>query len=255
MSPNPTVTDSHTNDGSGIGSFMSNLIGLSSKTTYYVRAYATNSVGTVYGNQVSFITLCPNTLSVTHTAGNVAPVTKTISYGIVETNLNLSGENKCWITQNLGSDNQAVSAIDTTEAAAGWYWQFNRKQGYKHNGSTRTPNTTWIGYIDEASDWTAANDPCTILLGTGWRIPTRSEWPNFELNNYNDTYASVLKLHAAGYLYYADGTFSSRGFSGYYWSNMQFGNTVGWDLYFYSSDSYVSAANKAGGFSVRCLRD
>jgi len=45
-----------TTDGSGTGSFTSNLTGLTAGTTYYVRAYATNSVGTSYGNEVSFTT-------------------------------------------------------------------------------------------------------------------------------------------------------------------------------------------------------
>lgn len=53
---NPTTADSKTSDGTGSGTFVSNLTGLLPNTTYYVRAYATNSVGTAYGNQVSFST-------------------------------------------------------------------------------------------------------------------------------------------------------------------------------------------------------
>jgi CubicO group peptidase (beta-lactamase class C family) len=53
---NPTTADSKTSDGTGTGTFISNLTGLLPNTTYYVRAYATNSVGTAYGNQVSFST-------------------------------------------------------------------------------------------------------------------------------------------------------------------------------------------------------
>lgn len=57
-SGNPTLSDNYTTDGSGTGSFTSNLTGLAPSTTYYVRAYATNSYGTAYGNQVSFQTPC-----------------------------------------------------------------------------------------------------------------------------------------------------------------------------------------------------
>jgi hypothetical protein len=54
--PNPTTADSKTTDGTGTGSYISNLTGLTDNILYYVRAYATNSVGTSYGNQVSFTT-------------------------------------------------------------------------------------------------------------------------------------------------------------------------------------------------------
>ena len=56
-STNPTTADDTTSDGTGTGNFTSNLTGLTANTIYYVRAYATNSVGTSYGNQVSFTTL------------------------------------------------------------------------------------------------------------------------------------------------------------------------------------------------------
>jgi hypothetical protein len=52
----PTISDSKTTDGSGLGSFSSNLTGLSDGTTYYVTAYATNNIGTGYGNKISFTT-------------------------------------------------------------------------------------------------------------------------------------------------------------------------------------------------------
>jgi len=55
---NPTITGSHTTDGSGIGTFTSSLTGLTANTTYHVRAYATNSTGTSYGNDLTFATLC-----------------------------------------------------------------------------------------------------------------------------------------------------------------------------------------------------
>ena len=54
--PNPTIADDRTMDGDGIGSFESTISGLLPETDYYVRAYATNCVGTAYGNQVLFST-------------------------------------------------------------------------------------------------------------------------------------------------------------------------------------------------------
>ena len=58
-SQDPTVTDSHTTDGSGTGIFTSNITGLTELTTYYVRAYATNANGTSYGNELNFTTSTP----------------------------------------------------------------------------------------------------------------------------------------------------------------------------------------------------
>ena len=57
ISSNPTIENDKTIDGEGVGSFQSNLSDLSQNTTYYVRAYATNSEGTSYGQEVSFTTL------------------------------------------------------------------------------------------------------------------------------------------------------------------------------------------------------
>ena len=52
----PTINNFRTVDGSGKGSFNSNINGLSPGTTYFARAYASNSAGTAYGTQLSFTT-------------------------------------------------------------------------------------------------------------------------------------------------------------------------------------------------------
>ncbi|HXA02744.1 MAG TPA: collagen-like protein [Cytophagaceae bacterium] len=53
-SSGPTITDNKTTDGTGTGAFTSSMTGLTIGTTYYIRAYATNSIGTVYGNEVIY---------------------------------------------------------------------------------------------------------------------------------------------------------------------------------------------------------
>jgi len=56
----PTISDNKTTDGTGAGEFSSSLSDLSPETTYYVRAYATNSNGTGYGSAISFLNLGTN---------------------------------------------------------------------------------------------------------------------------------------------------------------------------------------------------
>jgi hypothetical protein len=198
-----------------------------------------------------------STLTINHVAGAVAPVTKTTTYGTVT---NIPGElTKCWITSNLGSDHQATAVSDATEASAGWHWQFNRKQGYKHDGTTRTPNTTWISNISETSDWITANDPCNLELGSTWHLPTYTEWYNVDntggWTTWTAPWGSGLKLHAAGYLDYTIGSLGSRGSLGFYWSNTQFDATLGRLLYFYNGYSSIDNNAKAYSFSARCVRD
>jgi hypothetical protein len=200
---------------------------------------------------------CGNQLIINHVAGNVSPVTKTVTYGTIS---NVPGEPaKCWITSNLGSDHQANAVNDATEASAGWYWQFNRMQGYKHDGTNRTPNTTWISPINETLDWQAANDPCALELGNGWRLPTVSEFNNVDLsgnwNDWNGPWSSALKMHAAGYLYFNEGPLLSRGEFGLYWSSTQGGSTHGWYLHFGNGNCYTYNNYKALGNSIRCVID
>lgn len=56
INPNPTITNSIITSGTGIGSYSASLSGLNTNTTYYARAFATNSNGTAYGNQITFTT-------------------------------------------------------------------------------------------------------------------------------------------------------------------------------------------------------
>ncbi|MHA8089964.1 FISUMP domain-containing protein [Aquirufa antheringensis] len=73
-SANPTTSDNKTTNGAANGSFTSNITGLTPGTLYYVRSYATNSVGTSYGAQTSFTTL--NTASISATT-SVTSITST----------------------------------------------------------------------------------------------------------------------------------------------------------------------------------
>jgi hypothetical protein len=80
--PNPTVDDSHTTDGAGPGPFTSSMTGLSVFSIYYVRAYATNSIGTAYGNQVSFQTLS-FAIGLAYQGGIIIYLDETLQHGII----------------------------------------------------------------------------------------------------------------------------------------------------------------------------
>ena len=242
------------------GSGTITVTGLTNGTAYTFTVKATNSVGTgaasAASNAVTPTFVCGMVLTIYHVAsGRVAPVNKTVSYGTVT---GIPGEpTKCWITSNLGATRQALSVDDATEESSGWYWQFNRKQGYKmdNDGTTRTPNTTMVTSIDENSDWTVTKDPCTLELGSGWRIPTRTEWES--VANYwasSIPWNSNLKMHFAGCVGY-DGLLYDRGVYGDYWSRSQAYFTWGVDLWFKGTQTQVSSFNKANGLTLRCLSE
>ena len=200
---------------------------------------------------------CESNITVDHAAGDVAPVSKTTTYNIVTL---IPGEpTKCWIISNLGSDHMAVAMDDDSEASAGWYWQFNTRQGYMHDGIYRIPNTVWVSSLNEDTDWLPANDPCVIELGNGWRVPTQSEWFNIDAagnwSDWNGHWNSLLKLHAGGFLNYPDAELRNRGVSGSHWSSNQANNTHGYHFDFRNINSGVYSNTKAFGLSIRCIKD
>ena len=190
-------------------------------------------------------------VTVIHSPDNGSPFVQTITYNVVT---GVPGEeSKCWITSNLGADHPASSVNDQT--ARGWYWQFNRTQGYSYT-TGRVPSSTWDFNIKESSNWSPTNDPCRIL-GTGWHVPTLREWTNVDANWYSADYAfnSPLKLSVSGYLYYRTGNLMYSNKYGMYWSSEQ----AIWPNYAYNyvtwaATSNTSIYNKSMGQSIRCVK-
>jgi hypothetical protein len=81
-SSSPTTAGAITNDGIGTGVFTSTLTGLTPSTTYYVRAYATNSVGTAYGNEISFTT-SPLAIGMSYAGGIIFDLDSSGQHGLV----------------------------------------------------------------------------------------------------------------------------------------------------------------------------
>ncbi len=258
-SQNPTVSDSHTTDGSGTGSFTSNITGLTANTTYYVRAYATNRAGTSYGEQRTFTT---------HDA--------IAGHEYVDLGL---PSGLLWATCNVGAD---------SPEGYGWYlmWGSVAEGGDSNcswsncpgNGGSSDYNATAF------NTWEAANltggvlnpdvDAATANWGGGWRMPTRAEWQELYDNttgtwtgNYHSTgvagriftsktdSSKSIFLPAAGC---RDGTsLLKAGSNGYYWSSSLYSSSPpnAYRMGFYSgSVSPLNVSSRHYGFSVRPVR-
>jgi Tol biopolymer transport system component len=106
--PSPTITNDTTINGAGIGSFTSSITGLTPNTTYYVRAYATNSNGTAYGAQQQFTTPHP----IAYVSGNG------VNKEIYVVNINAAGEpvgNPVRLTNNSVEDDYPSWSPDGTK--------------------------------------------------------------------------------------------------------------------------------------------
>lgn len=200
---------------------------------------------------VLLTTLCQAQMKVYHsTLNGVAPVDKTVVYNTVILN---DIPELTWITQNLGADRQPVAKDDPSMEAAGWYFQFNRPQGYTDK------NDKWITQIYEYSEWVPKNDPCSIELGEGWRVPTVTEWDHADKvnrwSNRTEVFKSLLRLHASGTLDYYYGKRDGVGNKALYWSSSQSGYITDAQA-FYAHPSQAKAGaiyHKSQGMNVRCV--
>jgi len=112
VSPSPTLSNAFTDEGPGAGEFTSNLTGLTPNTLYYVRAYATNAVGTAYGEEVSFTSLKELFVPTVSTTV-VTDITETtaVSGGNVtfDGNTEVTARGICWNTSPLPTtDNNII---------------------------------------------------------------------------------------------------------------------------------------------------
>ena len=107
-STGPTTANSKTSDGTGTGLFTSSITGLTLGTTYYLRAYATNSVGTAYGTEVSFKTAYA--IGEAFQGGIIAYIDGTGIHGLIATSANQSAGSQwgCSGTTIIGADGTAI---------------------------------------------------------------------------------------------------------------------------------------------------
>ena len=169
-SQNPTVNDSHTTDGSGTGNFTSSIIGLTPTVKYYVRAYATNSVGTGYGDELYFTTPgaydgqpCPGAATVTDYDNNTY---NTVMIGT-----------QCWMKENLRTTHYSNGTSIPLGTSA------STTTPYRYNPNDNASNVPTYGYL---YNWPAvlhgasssSSNPSGVqgICPTGWHVPSDAEW-------------------------------------------------------------------------------
>jgi uncharacterized protein (TIGR02145 family) len=279
-SQNPTISlSTKTSEGTGTGSFTSNLTGLTANTTYYVRAYATNCSGTAYGSEVSFTTTtasqgvaCPGVPTITDIDGN--------TYNTVQI-----GE-QCWTKENLrvtkysDGTNIPLDSSGGTIGNSGQTW--GRTTGartiYEHSQS----NLTMYGYL---YNWYAAKGIATTgstsyknLCPTGWHVNTNGEWTTLITHLGGENVAGG-KMKLTGTTLWTspnEGASNVSGFSGLpggsrgdsggfgllssfggWWSSSEYDISHSWILRLDYSVGDVGRfyTTKGHGWSVRCLKD
>lgn len=282
-SQNPTVSDNHTTDGSGTGSFTGNITGLAASTTYYVRAYATNSAGTAYGNQVSFTVplvdgkSCPEAPTVTDHEGNVYA---TVKIG-----------DQCWMRENLrtttspktgtylvkpqkGSTLNVYSSFGSK--VAHWYmFDSTAYAGYGlyYNWCAAMDTANPANYVEvptpsnTSGNNTAFNFPVSGnhrgICPVGWHLPSFQEFntlkssPNNTVNALAGSEWSSAYSNSSGFTALPAGYFGSYNFQNN--DNAHFWSCTNGDraqcLYLTTSQVRTALFDKNYGMSVRCLRD
>jgi uncharacterized protein (TIGR02145 family) len=273
---NPSLLSNYTVDGSGTGSFVSSMNNLTPATLYYTRAYATNIVGTAYGNEVTFTTMapfgqsCPGSPTATDVDGNVY---NTVQIGT-----------QCWTQSNLKvSKYRDGSSIPNITDNTLWAQASNGAWSHYDNDYN---NDDFYGKL---YNWHAVNDS-RGLCPTGWHVPTDAEWNTLvrylDPNAYTATVGwqstnagGALKstsswwnspntgaTNSSGFTALpgghrsidGGGGFSGVGEQGFFWSSSVSGSFA-WSRYlsFNNADVYRNngADGRYSGLSVRCARD
>lgn len=159
-SGNPTISDSKTTDVSGTGSFSSSLYGLTEGTTYYVRAYATNSKGTTYGNQVGFTTKSSSyTTIATASVSNITANSATCG-GTISSNETITTRGVCWNTTGNPTitDSKTESGVGTGAFTTGLSGLTANMTYYVRAYATTDKGTE---YGNQLSFTTTNNEPAT----------------------------------------------------------------------------------------------
>ncbi len=249
-SQNPTISDDHTIDGTGTGIFTSNITGLTANTPYYVRAYATNSVGTSYGDQVSFTTTggggggqpCPGIPTITDPRdGNVYP---TVQIGT-----------QCWLQKNMNYQTGNSWCYDDDPSNCSTYGRlYDWETAFEAcpSGWHLPTDDEWCTVTQFIDPTVNCNTSGSIGTDVGLKMKSTSGWNNGG-NGTNVSGFTAFPSGARGY----QGSFAYLGTYAFFWSSSEYSSTIAWDWTLdYSSDAVSrDGGHKTAGFNVRCVRE
>ena len=150
---NPTTADNKTTDGSGTGSFTSNLTGLNATASYYVRAYATNSAGTAYGNELNFTTTGKLATLTTEQVSDITQATADCEIYITDDGgYPISNSGLCWST----SQNPTIANSKTT---GNYFWISGLNEGTTYYLRGYATNSAGTAYGNQVSFTTLSGGP------------------------------------------------------------------------------------------------
>ncbi len=164
-SPSPTTANNTTTDGSGTGSYSSSITGLTAGTTYYVRAYATNTAGTGYGNEVSFTAETEPPTVTTTTVTNITSSGATSGGNVTSSGgATVTVRGVCWST----SPSPTTANNTTTDGSGTGSYSSSitgLTAGTTYYVRAYATNTAGTGYGNEVS-FTAGTEPPTVTTAT-----------------------------------------------------------------------------------------
>lgn len=218
LQSNPTTDNIKVKAGTGTGAFTTKTSTLGSEKDYYLRAYAINSNGTSYGNEIKFKSPSANVIS--DLEGN----------GYTYTNASMMV-----MTMNLKTT-KYTNGDPIINGLTGFNWATTSVGAYTFpNGNEDNKNSDGVLY-----NLHAINDPRGVCPA-GWHVPSDGEWKQIELflgvDQVDNTgaradlgraFATVLYTDPAGYFINSDSTFQQWGKYGVYWSSTQEGSSGNW---------------------------
>jgi uncharacterized protein (TIGR02145 family) len=166
----PTESDAHSTNGRGTGGFSATITGLNPNTTYYVRAYATNSKGTGYGKEITFKTKKDDSF--------ICGVSTLRDYDGNAYNTVLIGE-QCWMKENLRTTHYADGEFIMIGADGGNSYTIAYRcypDNNSNNVATYGYNYNWRAVMRKASSSSANPSGVQGICPTGWHVPSRTEW-------------------------------------------------------------------------------